>query len=84
MKWIVAAIIAVILALAMPAAIASAKASVRGKGRMAGIGMAIGLAFSSVLDPARKAAIEHIQKKQETGDEEADAQGDPADTTANP
>jgi competence protein ComGC len=82
MKWVVAAVIAVILVLTMPAAIAHAKASVRGKGRMAGVALAIGLAFSAVLDPAKKAAIEHIQKKAEAGDEEAREVGDPLDDQA--
>lgn len=77
MKWLVAAVLAVLLAITLPSAIGAAKKST--KGRMAGAAMAIGFAFAALLDPARRAAIENIEKKKDIGDSEAGESGEPVE-----
>jgi len=77
MKWIIAAALAICLTIALPWAIATSKRSARGKGRLAGATFAIGLAFGAIFDPAKSAAIENIQKKEEIGDEEDGVAGPP-------
>ena len=74
MRWLVALGIALAMMVLVPWAILA----VRKSGRMAGAALAIGLAFSAILDPARAAAIEHIKKKQEIGEEE-EGLGEPRD-----
>ena len=43
------------------------------RGSMGGVAMMIGLAFGHLFDPAKSAATESLLKKQEMGEEEAEA-----------
>lgn len=42
---------------------------------MGPIALAFGMAFSSVLDPARKASVEELGRREELGDQEKDWSG---------
>jgi len=79
MKWIVAIGLAVILFPLMVAAIVAVRKSARGKGRLGGAMLAVGFAFALMFDPAKAAAIETIQKKNDIGDSESGVGGELVD-----
>jgi len=76
MKAIISLAIVILVMLLLPLTIVAARKSARGKGRLGGAALAIGLAFGAIFDPAKKAAMENIQKRAETGGAE-DAQDEP-------
>jgi hypothetical protein len=76
MEWIVFFLILALALLTFPRLLRSAKSS-SVKGGMGGVVMAVGMAFTVLLDPAKKAAIENLEKEKETGNANADAAGDP-------
>ena len=79
MRWFVAVGVFALLMLVMPAAVRATTKSIRGKGRLGGASLAIGIAFAFIFDPPKAAAIENIQKKNETADEEGNDGGDKFD-----
>ena len=72
MQWLVAIAVFALLMRFMPAAVRFATKSARGKRGLGGATLALGIAFAFIFDPPKAAAIENIQKKNETGDEEED------------
>jgi hypothetical protein len=48
----------------------------RGKGRAGGLALGLSLAFAGFFDPARKEAMEHIDRRREAAAEEAVAAGE--------
>jgi hypothetical protein len=47
----------------------------RGKGRAAGLSFALGMAFSGLFDPAKRAAMEHVDRHREAAEDPAEAAG---------
>jgi hypothetical protein len=76
MEWIVFSLILGLALLTFPMLLRAAKSS-SVKGSMGGVVMAVGMAFTILLDPAKKASIENLEKKREMGDADADTAGDP-------
>jgi hypothetical protein len=75
-EWIIAAVVFAALMLAMVAAIKRGKLK-PGKGG-GGLVIALGMAFASVLDPAKAAAIEQLDRKKLTeGSEEGESGAGP-------
>jgi arginine exporter protein ArgO len=76
MDWIFAGLLLVAGLAAMPFLLGRAKRGMRGR-RFGGAVMMIGMGFASVLDPARAAAMETIDKQKKTGEARPGADGDP-------
>ena len=70
-------IAAIALVMIMLPWVARAGRAVAGRKGVAGIGLTLGLLFASLFDPARRAGIEHLQRRKEVGDEGPAAPGPP-------
>ncbi len=77
MDWMIALAIAALGLLALPVLLRRAK-SPKAKGSMGGLIMAFGMAFTILLDPAKKAAIENIEKNKDIGGAADDAAAGPS------
>jgi hypothetical protein len=76
MEWIVFFLILGAAILAFPAILRATKS----RGAKSGVGsvvLALGMAFTVLLDPAKKAAIENLEKENETGKANKHAASDP-------
>jgi drug/metabolite transporter (DMT)-like permease len=76
MQWIIFFLILGVAVLVLPQIIRKAKSS-NGKGNLGGAVMALGMAFTVLLDPAKKDAIENLEKENENGKANKNASGDP-------
>jgi hypothetical protein len=76
MEWIIFSLILGTAILAFPAMLRATKSS----GAKTGVGsvvLALGMAFTVLLDPAKKAAIENLEKENENGKANKNAASDP-------
>lgn len=73
MEWIIFFLILGCAVLLFPRLLRASKSSA--KGGAGGVVMALGMAFTVLLDPAKKAAIENLEKEKETGNANKDAAG---------
>jgi hypothetical protein len=78
MEWIVAAALLLAGLAAMPWLVGWCKRPGTRR-RFGGAAMMLGMAFASVLDPARAAAMEQIDKQKKTGEAKPGAEGPPED-----
>lgn len=74
MEWVVFFLILALALVTFPKMLKAAK-SPSVKGGMGSVVMAVGMAFTVLLDPAKKAAIENLEKEKEAGNANADAAG---------
>jgi hypothetical protein len=75
MEWIIFFLILGFAIVAFPYLLRAAKSSA--KGAVGGMVMGLGMAFTILLDPAKKSAMENLDKKKNIGNPNADAAGDP-------
>ena len=78
MEWIFFFAILAVAILAFPTVIRKAMSS-KAKGGVGGAVMAFGMAFTVLLDPAKKAAIENLEKENENGKANKNAVGGSVD-----
>jgi type II secretory pathway pseudopilin PulG len=83
MQWLVAGVLLVLGLVAMPLLVGWTKRAARRR-RFGGAAMMLAMAFASVLDPARAAAMETLDKQKKTGEAQPGADGSPDDAPISP
>jgi hypothetical protein len=78
MQWIVAGVLLGLGLAAMPLLVGRATRAAR-KRRIGGMFVMLGMGLAHVLDPARAAAMETIDKQKKTGEAQPGADGSPDD-----